>query len=194
MNLRPRLATFTLLLPLICCFLCLPFQASDDQSAGRTSADLPPANHSLGHQEITQQPSQAAEAQSPREEPDLLFAVVEHGKWGYIDKTGKIVIKPEYVDAGPFKEGMARVQPFHPILSKAIRVYFIDTSGKILDMSTIYSYAEDFSEGMALVAVPGERGRGYIDKTSKMVIPQDDSWQMAQSFHEGLAAIKQELH
>lgn len=64
-------------------------------------------NHSLGHQERTLQPSGAPDEQSPAEDPDPWFPLVEHGKWGYIDKTGKIVIKPEYIDAGPFKEGSA---------------------------------------------------------------------------------------
>jgi hypothetical protein len=191
MDPRPRLATFTLQLPLICSLFCVPCQASNERGTGQTSADRSPANHLLGHQETTQQPTEAPDAQSPAKDPDPLFPVLEHGKWGYMDKTGKIVIKPEYYDAFPFKEGMARIQPFAVLLSKAIRVQFIDKSGKILDMSTIYSYAEDFSEGLALVAIPGERGLGYVDTTGKIVIPQDDSWQMAQSFHEGLAAIKQ---
>jgi WG repeat protein len=160
MNPRLRLATFSLQLFLICCLCCLPSEGTGGQGTGETSAELAAANNSLWHQETTQQPSQAADAQSPAKDTDPLFPVVEHGKWGYIDKTGKIVIKPEYVEAGFFKEGMARVQPFHPLLSKAIRVYFIDTTGKILNMSTIYSYAEDFSEGLALVAFPENEASG----------------------------------
>lgn len=107
-----------------------------------------------------------------------------------MDKTGKIVISPEYYDAAPFKEGLARIQPWRILLSKAIRVDFIDKSGKILNMSKMFSYAEDFSEGLALVAVPAERSFGYIDTTGKLVIPQDDSHEMARSFHGGMAAIK----
>lgn len=190
MNQRPRLVTFSPPLLLICCFLCVP-SPGYERGAGQSSADLAQANNSFGHQEIAQQPSQAADAQPPAKDSDPLFPIVEHGKWGYMDKAGKIVISPEYYDAVPFKEGLARIQPWPVLLSKAIRVYFIDKNGQILNMSKIYSDAQDFSEGLALVAVPGERGVGYIDTTGKMVIPQDDSHEEAGSFREGLARIKQ---
>lgn len=128
---------------------------------------------------------------STAKDPDPLFPILEHGKWGYMDRTGKMVISPEYYDAAPFKEGLARIQPWSVLLSKAIRVYFIDKAGKMLNMSKIFSYAKDFSEGLALVAIPGERGFGHIDTTGRLVIPQDDSHEMARSFNEGLAAIKE---
>jgi len=31
------------------------------------------------------------------------------GKWGYIDKTGNLVIGPEFDTANPFSGGMARI-------------------------------------------------------------------------------------
>lgn len=31
------------------------------------------------------------------------------GRWGYIDKTGELVIKPQFISAHDFSEGLARV-------------------------------------------------------------------------------------
>lgn len=103
-----------------------------------------------------------------------------------MDKNGKIVIVPKYYNAYRFTEGIARVEPFEVILSKAIRVQFIDKSGKLLPNSQIYSYAAPFSEGLALVVVAGERKYSYIDTTGKRVIEQN---QVDSPFKEGLAAV-----
>ena len=190
MKSRPPLATWSLALLPICCCLCLSSLAVDERGSGQTPTDMATTNNSLRHPETTQ-PGQAAGPQSPIKDTDSLFPIVEHGKWGYMDKAGKIVISPQYYDAYPFKEGMARIQPWPVLLSKAIRVYFIDKNGRMLSNFKVYSNAQDFSEGLALVVVPGERGFGYIDATGNMAIPQDDSHEAGGQFHEGLATIKQ---
>jgi hypothetical protein len=186
MNSLPRLITFSLLLLFSVCFLFRPLQATDERAAAGPLT----ANNSAGVQEAAA-PVHAEDSQPGASEAKPLFPVVEHGKWGYMDKAGKIVIPPQYYDAGPFKEGMARVQPWPVLLSKAIRVYFIDKSGKMLSVFKVYANAQDFSEGLALVVVPGERGFGYIDAIGNMVIPQDDSREAGGQFREGLATIKQ---
>jgi len=38
-----------------------------------------------------------------------LFPIEKDGKWGYIDNTGRIVIKPQFDEARDFSEGLARV-------------------------------------------------------------------------------------
>jgi len=38
-----------------------------------------------------------------------LFPVEQSGKFGYIDKTGNIIIKPQFDSAWDFSEGLARV-------------------------------------------------------------------------------------
>ena len=58
-----------------------------------------------------------------------------------MDKTGKIVISPEYYDAYPFAEGLALVQPFRVLDGRAIRVQIIDKSGKIV-FSQLYELGE----------------------------------------------------
>ena len=37
-----------------------------------------------------------------------LFRVVVSGKWGYIDKTGKVKISPQFEDAQDFVDGPPR--------------------------------------------------------------------------------------
>ena len=44
------------------------------------------------------------------EEPRPLFPVIQNGKWGYIDRTGKIVIPPLFDGTGGFSEGLANVK------------------------------------------------------------------------------------
>ncbi|MGH9931600.1 MAG: WG repeat-containing protein, partial [Pyrinomonadaceae bacterium] len=84
-------------------------------------------------------------------------------KYGYIDKTGKMVIPPGYEYAGPFVDGLANV-------SSCRHVSFIDKSGKTR-IDTQYEYGSPFSGGLAEVQIGDERGlrRGYIDQTGKVV-------------------------
>ena len=97
-------------------------------------------------------------------------------KYGFIDKTDKVVIPIKYDYAWSFSEGLAKV--------KLNGKYgFIDKSGKVV-IPIKYDYAGDFSEGLAKVELNGKWG--FIDKTGKVVIllKSDYAW----SFSEGLAS------
>ncbi|MEC9220541.1 MAG: WG repeat-containing protein [SAR324 cluster bacterium] len=39
-----------------------------------------------------------------------LWMVEKDGKWGYIDKSGKVVVEPQYDWVSDFSEGLAKVQ------------------------------------------------------------------------------------
>lgn len=54
-----------------------------------------------------------------------LFPVYQNGKRGYIDKTGKIVINPQFDDARHFTEGLASV-------NIGDKWGYIDKAGKIV--------------------------------------------------------------
>lgn len=80
-------------------------------------------------------------------------------KWGYIDKTAKIVIEPQFDEANDFSDGMARVKQYG-------KYTFIDKAGKII-ADPVFDNAEDFSGGLARITI-GMRW-GYIDKQGRYV-------------------------
>jgi hypothetical protein len=106
----------------------------------------------------------------------------DDGRWGYIDKTGRVVIKPQFYGAYLFREGLARV------ISKNGKTGFIDTTGKMV-IPPIFDDIDDFQEGMARIHFynpPGLNHKiGYINKKGVIVIKP--IFERAQDFSEGLA-------
>jgi hypothetical protein len=89
-------------------------------------------------------------------------------KMGFIDKRGNVVIKPQFLSAGNFSEGLAAVGP-DGIDDKGFfvdRRGFIDRTGQLV-IPADFDWAGDFRDGVALVRVGDEYG--YIDKTGKCV-------------------------
>ncbi len=117
-----------------------------------------------------------------------LFVIREggtNGKFGFIDKTGKVVVEPQYDYVEPFSEGMARVEI-------GDKWGFIDEKGKLV-IASQFDAAHDFSEGLAGVKVG--KNWGFIDKTGKMVIASkffDDYYGIDAfyNFHDGMAIVK----
>ncbi len=98
-----------------------------------------------------------------------LFPVLQNGKYGYIDRTGRIAIEPQFDSAERSSDGLAlvRVGGNHAYIDNAGRVV-----GK-LDYEE-FNLAFRFSEGMAVVGkrAPGDFIQdilGYIDKTGAYV-------------------------
>ncbi|RLI97118.1 MAG: hypothetical protein DRO96_01495 [Candidatus Aenigmatarchaeota archaeon] len=56
---------------------------------------------------------------------ERLARVEKNGKWGFIDKKGKVVIPLEYDDAGSFSEGLAWVK-------KNRKLGFVDKKGNVV--------------------------------------------------------------
>jgi len=103
-----------------------------------------------------------------------------NGKWGYINSTGKVVIKIIFDDAKGFSEGLAAVK-------KGNLWAYIDTTGKkIIDFAFID--ASSFSEGLAAVREK-DIYTGYIDRTGKYVIEPKYAYAQACAFSGGLAAV-----
>ncbi len=144
-----------------------------------------------------------------------LCAVKIDGWWRYIDKSGNYAIPSKFagLSQGNFKDGVAEVNP--EVLGKAVR---IDHKGNILlEQNTFpmseglvrfkrndkygyrdkdgnevitpqFRFAEDFSEGLAGVAVPDKKmGFGYIDRSGKFVIPAQ--YQYGGLFKDGMAHV-----
>jgi hypothetical protein len=98
----------------------------------------------------------------------------EHQRFGYVDKNGQVVIKPEFFVAEDFSEGLAAVRIDESATSKYA---FIDKIGAIA-IPPQFDQAYSFSEGLA-AAETGFRAEGgkkvagkwgFIDKTGKFVI------------------------
>jgi hypothetical protein len=97
---------------------------------------------------------------------DGLAEVIQDDKYGFIDRTGKVVIPLEYEDAYDFKEGFAPVK-------KGGKWGYIDKANKTV-VPFEYDSAATFSNGFAWVQ-KGDK-RGYIGKSGgslALVIPLD---------------------
>ncbi|MCE5197590.1 MAG: WG repeat-containing protein [Armatimonadota bacterium] len=100
---------------------------------------------------------------------------------GYIDKTGKIVIKPHFRIAGNFFGGLAAVQ-----YSERGQYGYIDKTGKMV-IKPKYLLASDFKENLAAVIDPKTKKFGYIDKTGTLNIKP--KYAVAKNFSCGLASV-----
>lgn len=121
---------------------------------------------------------------------EMLFPVTQHGRTGYIDRTGKVRIPLCFESAGDFSEGLA-------VFERDKQSGYIDKSGSVV-IEPRFPWAEPFSEGLAQVQVTGSQlgydGRwGYIDHGGQVVIPpiyQNLSHdEQSSRFHEGRALV-----
>lgn len=99
-------------------------------------------------------------------------------RYGLIDRSGNIIVQPQYEDVRPFSEGMAAVR-------KGFNWGFIDSTGKEI-IKPEYSAVSDFKNGFARVTI--NFSHGYIDKKGKILgkIQYSDT----KDFSEGLAAVQ----
>jgi hypothetical protein len=121
------------------------------------------------------------------------------GYFGYIDKKGNYVIKPEFIEAHPFHEDMAGickgiwVEKIVKRKGKDVPEYscstdkwsFIDLKGKPLFEKT-FQFADDFAEGLAPVKMASKWG--FVNKNGQLVIKPQFDW--AYPFSDGLACVK----
>ena len=114
------------------------------------------------------------------------------GRFGYIDKSGKVVMEPRFIVAKDFSEGMAVVRID---ISSSCNFGYVDRTGRIA-IALRFCQAGPFSEGLAAVETSaGGFGRkvvdiawGFIDKTGALSIP--DKYRLAGDFSEGLARVE----
>lgn len=55
-------------------------------------------------------PAQTAAPSVGKDSSGFLYAIQENGKWGFIDRTGKIRIEPQFDAVDGFSDGLARVE------------------------------------------------------------------------------------
>lgn len=115
-----------------------------------------------------------------------LAVVKQNNLYGFIDKAGTFVIKPQFGYARDFKEGLAVVlDPKNKGNGNGLG--FIDKTGKIV-IKYQFSLTGDFSEGVAF-ATNDYKLYGYIDKNGNFVI--NPQFTEAKDFKNGLASILQ---
>lgn len=91
-----------------------------------------------------------------------LYAFRWKDKWGYMDKTGKVVIQPQFAEARQFSEGRAVVgKPKHFETHDLMKYGYIDVTGK-LAIPYAYHHAGDYENGVATaVKWDPDFDRGY---------------------------------
>lgn len=138
----------------------------------------------------------------------LAFVSEKHGKQGYINTAGDLVITPRFESASSFSDGLAAI-------SLNYRWGYIDRTGRIVIPPRLV-FADAFHEGMARVVTEGPctyiddddpcgLGRviprsdlqpdqvrsckyGFIDRSGKLITLK--TYDAAKQFSEGLAPVK----
>lgn len=113
----------------------------------------------------------------------FLFSLSSEIKYGYIDKTGMLVIKPQFDKAYPFREGLAPVKIGE-------KIGFINKQGEFV-IEALFDQTYGFHEGLAPVCINGKYG--FINKKGEFVIkPQFTIF--VGSFNEGLAVVRNDKY
>ncbi len=131
----------------------------------------------------------ALECRAQQQAGKTLFPVEKNDKWGFIDRTGKIVIPLQFNGANDFHEGLA-------LVTANGKKLFVDTFGHVVirpqfdtgkdDNSADLRICAPFSEGVA--AIHNCDQTFFIDKTGKTVI--SGNFKYASSFSGGLAGVE----
>ena len=119
----------------------------------------------------------AGEYESATSFSEGLAAVRNGGKYGFIDKTGRLVISYMYDGAYSFHEGLAAVK-------KGGKWGYVDKTGRLV-ISYMYDEAYSFHEGMASVRNGGKYG--FIDKTGRLIVSY--KYDRVKDFNEGMAGV-----
>lgn len=116
--------------------------------------------------------------------PDAVAFLDNRVPWGYIDRTGRMVIPGKFDDVGKFHDGLAPV-----VISD--KVGLIDRSGHtlfLLKATPVYHATGNtaFASGLLPIQTP-EMYCGYVDARGKFVIQPKFTY--ARSFSEGIACV-----
>ena len=113
---------------------------------------------------------------SPRRLPQFRIGQL----WGFIDQKGNMVIQPKFDRVEDLVDGRFWVKNSHGS-------FLIVRKEKIF-VSLIYGDVGEFNEGLCWVRKGGKWG--FIDKTGKVVIPINSTYDYVWSFSEGLSGVR----
>lgn len=91
------------------------------------------------------------------------------GKFGYVDKKGKWIIDPQFMEAKDFSDGLAIVRYVND--SEGPKIGYIDSKGKAAFKDRFY-FGYDFKKGYAIVLTKGDKV-SIINKKGKVVLKTD---------------------
>jgi hypothetical protein len=91
-------------------------------------------------------------------------------KWGYVDRTGRIVVPAQYESAAPFSGGLAAI-------NQCDEGFFIDNTGKKIVLGK-FSWVSPFGAGLSRINVGVDQDRmwGLIDRSGKMIWGPTKGW------------------
>jgi WG containing repeat len=116
------------------------------------------------------------------EKPVGLFPFYQDCKLGYVDKTGRVVIQPQFDQAGYFYEGLAGVGIN---INGQMKYGFINKAGRFV-IDPEFDGVHSFSDGLAGIVLGNKSG--YIDRKGRVVIsPQ---FREVTPFYRGLARVR----
>ncbi len=115
----------------------------------------------------------------PEKYSEGLSPVSSDGKWGYIDFQRRLVVPFEFLYAGQFMNGIARVR-------LGDKFFFINKTGNRITPE--FEGAFDFHEGLAAIQVANKVG--YIRPDGSLAISADHGSASGVDFSEGLAAVR----
>ena len=112
-----------------------------------------------------------------------LAAIVKNGKFGFIDKTGRVVVEPKFDYTGiAFRDGAMIVGEMK---YGRMKYGYVDKNGKTI-IPPRYDEATYFSEGLASVRISDKWS--VIDKSGATVSKLNFNYPL--KFTEGLASVK----
>ena len=109
-----------------------------------------------------------------------LYPIRLNGKAGYVDREGRLIIKPRFMRAWEFSGDLAPVQ-----LSNKPEFGYVNKQGDFA-IGPWHGTASVFSEGLGRISRSTE-GQGFIDRTGKTII--QPKFAFAGSFSDGLAQV-----
>jgi WG containing repeat len=116
----------------------------------------------------------------------------QNEKWGYINKEGEIVIKPQFNQARKFSEGLALVSTggvplTDPVVKSFVRMGYIDEQGRWVIQSRLkYYFYYDFSDGLVSFRAQSKEW-GYMDRKGQIAVRPRFQW--AGTFANGFAPV-----
>lgn len=130
-------------------------------------------------------------------ENDYRYIIEVDGKYGYINRKGEEVIKPQYGSAEDFADGLAKV-----CVGDYENCRYIDINGKVVNKqdkiipnSSEFLGVGEFHEGLASVCkdiTENQERCGYIDANKKIIIPL--KYLRVNDFSDGLALVLENIN